>query len=70
MRIVGREGGDVQALLKSAAFLVTDYSSIAFDFAYMYKPMVYFQFDQERFREGQYPSGYFRYEAGRLSARW
>ena len=63
VRIVGREGGDVQALLKSAAFLVTDYSSIAFDFAYMYKPMVYFQFDQERFREGQYPSGYFRYEA-------
>lgn len=61
VRIVGREGGDVQALLKSAAFLVTDYSSIAFDFAYMYKPMVYFQFDQERFREGQYPSGYFRY---------
>ena len=50
---------DVQQALKDAAFLITDYSSIFFDFAYMKKPLVYFQFDYEEFREKHYPEGYF-----------
>ena len=52
---------DVQKLLKESAFLITDYSSIAMDFAYMNKPLVYYQFDYEDFRRGQYPEGYFDY---------
>ncbi len=52
---------DVQGLLKNSAFLITDYSSIFMDFAYMRKPMLYYQFDQEKFRRGQYNEGYFSY---------
>lgn len=40
---------DVQTLLRDHAALVTDYSSVGFDFALQHRPVVYFQFDQERF---------------------
>jgi CDP-glycerol glycerophosphotransferase (TagB/SpsB family) len=53
---------DIQDLLKESVFLITDYSSIAFDFAYMKKPLMYYQFDQEAFRKFQYQEGYFSYE--------
>lgn len=52
---------DVQGLLKESAFLITDLSSIFMDFGYMRKPMLYFQFDMKKFREGQYQQGYFEY---------
>lgn len=52
---------DVQKLLMSSAVLVTDYSSVFFDFAYMKKPVVYYQFDEKQFRDGQYKKGYFDY---------
>jgi len=43
--------------------LVTDYSSVAFDFAYLKKPIVYYQFDSETFWETHtYRQGYFDYE--------
>ncbi len=53
---------DVQTLLKESAYLVTDFSSIAMDFAYMKKRLMYYQFDYEDFRRGQYAEGYFDYE--------
>ncbi|MFA9376833.1 MAG: CDP-glycerol glycerophosphotransferase family protein [Lachnotalea sp.] len=53
---------DVQQLLKDSAVLITDYSSVAMDFAYMKKPLIYYQFDYEKFRTGHYPEGYFSYE--------
>ena len=53
---------DVQQLLKESAYLITDYSSIAMDFAYMKKRLMYYQFDCDDFRKGQYPEGYFSYE--------
>lgn len=53
---------DVQQLLKESAYLVTDFSSIAMDFAYMKKRLMYYQFDYKSFRQGQYPEGYFSYE--------
>lgn len=52
----------VDELLKSSAFLITDYSSIQTDFAYMKKPMCYFQFDYERFSKEHYHKAYFDYE--------
>lgn len=52
---------DVQTLLKESKLMVTDYSSVFFDFAYMRKPCVYFQFDQERFFSSHYKKGYFDY---------
>lgn len=53
---------DVQELLKESNLLVTDYSSIAMDFAYLRKPLLYYQFDYEMFRKGQYSEGYFSYK--------
>lgn len=52
---------DVQDLLKRAALLITDYSSVFFDFAYMRKPVLFYQFDEKEFREKQYAEGYFNY---------
>lgn len=48
---------DVQSLLKSAVLLITDYSSVCYDYAYMYKPVLYYQFDIDEFEMKQYSSG-------------
>ena len=53
---------DVQTLLKESMLLVTDFSSVFFDFGYMKKPCIYFQFDKDQYRENQYKEGYFSYE--------
>ncbi len=53
---------DVQQLLKDSAFMITDYSSVQIDFAYMKKPLVYYQFDYEEFSAKHYHKGYFDYE--------
>ena len=53
---------DVQQLLMESAMLITDYSSIFFDFAYMLKPLIYYHFDYEKYRNGQYQQGYFSYQ--------
>lgn len=53
---------DIQELLKKASLMVTDYSSVFFDFVYMKKPVVFYQFDYENFRKGQYGEGYFSYQ--------
>lgn len=52
---------NVQELMKSSAFMITDYSSVQIDFAYMKKPLAYFQFDYERFSREHYKKGYFDY---------
>ncbi len=52
---------DVQTLLKESMLLVTDYSSVFFDFAYMGKPCIYYQFDEEKFFAEHYHRGYFDY---------
>ncbi|MGO1165511.1 MAG: CDP-glycerol glycerophosphotransferase family protein [Janibacter sp.] len=44
---------DIPALLRSCDLLVTDYSSVQFDVAYVGTPMVYCQFD-----EGEYTTGH------------
>ena len=57
------EGNDVRALFARAALLVTDYSSVAFNAAYMDRPVVYFQFDADRMFGGEHVGrgGYFDY---------
>ena len=52
----------VPELLRRAAVLVTDFSSVYMDFAFMKKPVVYYQFDRESYRKGHLPTGYFDYE--------
>lgn len=59
--IVGAKDYDVQKLLKESAMMITDYSSVFFDMIYMKKPIVFYQFDYDKFRFGQYKEGYFDY---------
>ena len=54
---------DYQKSLVESALLVSDYSSVSFDFAYMKKPVIYTQFDKEDFYKSHiYNEGYFSYE--------
>ncbi|WP_172978316.1 CDP-glycerol glycerophosphotransferase family protein [Microbacterium sp. SYP-A9085] len=54
---------DMRALLVDAAALVTDYSSTAFNAAYLQIPVVYYQFDADEYRSGHTErDGYFRYD--------
>lgn len=55
---------DVQELLKTSAILITDYSSVFFDFAYMNKPVLYYQFDEKEYHSEHYQKGYFDYHNG------
>lgn len=51
-------------VLASSKLVITDYSSAVFDFAYLRKPIVYYQKDAEEFYSGKhtYRRGYFNYE--------
>lgn len=53
---------DIQRLMNESAMLITDYSSVAFDVAYMDKPVCYYQFDYNEYRKRQHPEGYYSYE--------
>ena len=61
VNIVDYKDETVQSLLKDSKLLITDYSSVYFDFAYMNKPLVYFQFDEDEYYSGHYEKGYFDY---------
>jgi CDP-glycerol glycerophosphotransferase (TagB/SpsB family) len=58
------EGQNVQETFARARVLVTDYSSMFFNAAYIERPIVYFQFDKERVDAGWHLGrrGYFDYE--------
>lgn len=54
---------DVQDVVARSAVMITDYSSAAFNMAYLYRPVVYYQFDQARYNEEHTEGkGYFEYE--------
>lgn len=57
--IADKSSYDVQELLMNCAMLVTDYSSVFFDAAFLKKPMVYYQFDEEEYHLCHYKKGYF-----------
>lgn len=54
---------NVQDILIDSKILITDYSSVFFDFAYMGKPVVYYHFDYDQYRQGHYKEGYFDYKS-------
>lgn len=62
IKIADAKNFDVQQLLMESAALITDYSSIYMDFAFMKKPLLYYHFDYEKYRRGQYQDGYFSYK--------
>jgi len=47
----------VQNLLRSHSMLLTDYSTVSFDFAYMNKPVLFYQFDYDDFYSKHYNEG-------------
>lgn len=50
-------------LFAKCSIMITDYSSVAFDFAYLKKPVIYFQFDRNEFlQKHTYRQGYFDYD--------
>ena len=57
-----KESCDYQELIKEGSLLITDYSSIFFDFAYLKKPVIYTHFDYNEYRENHVPEGYFNYK--------
>lgn len=59
--VAKRQNYDVQELLIESSILITDYSSIFFDFAYMGKPEAFYQFDEDEYRSKHYQKGYFDY---------
>ena len=61
VKIVHFSDSTVQSLLINSDVLITDFSSVFFDYAYMGKPMLFYQFDEESFRKNHYSEGYFNY---------
>ena len=57
-----KTGESIHELLMSASLLITDYSSVLFDVAYMKKPMIFYQFDLEEYHQKHFNEGYFSYE--------
>ena len=51
-----------QELFVKASLLVTDYSSIFFDFGYIQRPVIYTHFDYEEYRNKHFSKGYFDYK--------
>lgn len=61
--IVPKYNESYQKMFNESSILITDYSSVAFDFAYLKKPVIYYQFDRDTFFKGHtYTEGYFSYE--------
>ena len=52
---------DIQKVLRDSYLMITDYSSVYMDFAYMRKPVIYFQFDYDEYRKKHISQGYFDY---------
>lgn len=63
VEILGREM-EYRDIYAKSDLIVTDYSSVVFDFAYLRKPVLYAQFDVDSFFAGEhtYSKGYFDYE--------
>ena len=49
VEILDASNSDVQLLLRTANVLITDYSSVFFDFIYMKKPVLFYQWDKKKF---------------------
>lgn len=54
---------DFRDVLARSRMMISDYSSIAFDMAYLYRHVVYYQFDRDEFFKGDhsYTPGYYSY---------
>lgn len=51
IKMIDINSADIQDLLKKSSLLITDFSSIHTDFAFMKKPILYYQYDENDFLE-------------------
>lgn len=62
IKVIG-EGIDYSRIFSEGALMVTDYSSVYFDFAYLKKPIIYAMFDYDEYYQSHTcKRGYFDYE--------
>ena len=61
VKIIDPKSTDIRDLILYSDLLITDRSSLAFDFAYMLKPVIYVDFDSKELEEHHYKPGYFDY---------
>ncbi|EAL7816284.1 glycosyltransferase, partial [Campylobacter coli] len=60
---IANHNESLQELFCNSSLMITDYSSVAFEMAYLNKPVIYYQFDHEEFFSFHtYQKGYFDYE--------
>ncbi|WP_429152643.1 CDP-glycerol glycerophosphotransferase family protein [Aeromonas veronii] len=61
--IYNHQDGSIQDIFSKASFMITDYSSVAFEMAIQNKPTIYYQFDEDELFTGGhfYSKGYFDY---------
>lgn len=62
IKIIKQKNVIYSEVFANSKLLITDYSSVFFDFAYLKKPEIFFQFDKEEFFSKHYQNGYFSYE--------
>lgn len=59
IHVINSAKQSVQQLLKESMLLITDVSSVQFDFAYMQKPLLYYQWDYDNVVAKHLSKGYF-----------
>lgn len=59
--VIPFENSDLQFLIRESKMFITDFSSLAFDFGYMKRPVIYYQYDEDEYFKGHYIKGYFDY---------
>ena len=62
VRVLHQADVDYSRIFEESSLFITDYSSTAFDFVYLKKPLIYFQFDELT----QYGPGWFSYRENGL----
>lgn len=61
IKIISAYSVEYKKVFRESNLIITDYSSVAFDFSYLKKPIIYFQFDRNLFFNKHYERGYFDY---------
>ena len=62
VKIIKHGEKNVQDILKESRLLITDYSSVAFDFAYMKKPVIFYQYDKFQYMRSYKVNDRYQYE--------
>lgn len=62
VKIISNPTVSYRELFNTSALMITDYSSVFFDFVYQKKPCIFYQFDKKDFFEKHYNEGEFKFD--------